>query len=286
MTMKWNRKYIAVFSALFFVLAAFLLVKGWQIPKEESILQRGTEEAIVEPVVSGGFIQEDKPEQETADKDSAARKSGESREKKQQKKKDSEKKEKSGESVKTDKTDTKTKKSGASSGQTEKKSSGKKNTAGAKNSSSATAEPTAAPNTPGTDGGKDEAEKTETERQVSFQIDCVNILGKRDLWKEGIEEIIPSNGIFYQGTVTFTEGESVYDLLKRICRENKIALDSQYTPLYGTYYVRGIGNLYEFDCGEESGWKYAVNGILPGTGSSGYLVKSGDNIQFYYDYQY
>jgi hypothetical protein len=122
--------------------------------------------------------------------------------------------------------------------------------------------------------------------QVTFQIQCKEILNKKELWKSGIEEIIPENGVFYTGSCSYSEGDTVYDLLKRICTENQIALDSQYTPIYGTYYIRGIGNLYEFDCGDESGWKYSVNGVLPSVGCSGYSLKNGDDVVFYYDYKY
>lgn len=281
--MKWNRKYIAVFSVMFFVLAAVLLVKGWQMPKGGTVLRRGTEEAIVTPVLTGSFIQGNEAEEKAADRNSAVRSGGT----KQQEKNTSEKNEKKSKVVKPDKTDTKKKSSGTSvPEQTGEKNSGKKKIAGGKKSSTPAAEPTAAPSIPGADGGNDETEKTEPARWLSFQIDCINILNQKDLWREGIEEIIPVDGIFYKGTLSFTDGESAYELLKRICRDNKIALDSQYTPLFGTYYVKGIGNLYEFDCGEESGWKYSVNGVLPGTGSSGYLVKSGDKLRFYYDYRY
>ena len=126
----------------------------------------------------------------------------------------------------------------------------------------------------------------EPKKTVTFSIHCKEILEHKDLWKEGIEEIIPKDGSFFNGTVEFTQGETVYDILKRICAENHIALDCVFTPLYGTYYIKGMGNLYEFDCGSESGWKYSVNGELPGTGSSDYVVKVGDKIEFYYECVY
>jgi len=77
-------------------------------------------------------------------------------------------------------------------------------------------------------------------------------------------------------------------LLERITKENSIALDSEYTPLYGTYYVKGIGGLYQFDCGSESGWMYSVNGRTPNVGASNYQVSNGDAIVFYYvcEYEY
>ena len=121
---------------------------------------------------------------------------------------------------------------------------------------------------------------------ISFTIQCNAIMNHKELWKDGIEEIIPSSGCYYQGEQAVSDGETVYDILKRICKEQNIALDAEYTPVYGTYYVKGIGNLYEFDCGDESGWKYKVNGILPGVGCSNYQVKKGDEVTFFYDYRY
>lgn len=120
---------------------------------------------------------------------------------------------------------------------------------------------------------------------VSFEIQCKAILDKKSLWRDGLEEIIPESGIFYAGQCAFSQGETVYDVLKRICREQDIALDSSYTPIYGSYYVRGIGNLYEFDCGSESGWKYAVNGVTSGEGSSQYTIQNHDRIVFFYGYE-
>lgn len=124
--------------------------------------------------------------------------------------------------------------------------------------------------------------------EVSFEIECKKILKKKELWKNGLEEVIPASGIYYSGKCSFTEKESVYDILKRITKENNIALDSEYTPMYGTYYVKGIGGLYQFDCGSESGWMYSVNGRTPNVGASNYQVSNGDVIVFYYvcEYEY
>ncbi len=126
----------------------------------------------------------------------------------------------------------------------------------------------------------------EEKNQVTLTIECIKILDHKELWKEGIEEIIPDQGIFYSGRCAFTEGETAYDLIKRICKAKNIALDSQYTPAYGTYYIRGIGNLYEFDCGSESGWQYSVNTKMPDTACSSYQLHNGDSIVFYYDYKW
>ena len=48
--------------------------------------------------------------------------------------------------------------------------------------------------------------------------------------------------------------------------------------MYGSYYIEGINNLYEFDCGNQSGWMYKVNGWFPNYGCSSYNLKDGDSI--------
>jgi hypothetical protein len=104
-----------------------------------------------------------------------------------------------------------------------------------------------------------------------------------DALKAGKESIVPSDGIIYaQKTVTFSEGESVFDILQRELRANRIALEFTNTPAYGGSYIEGINNLYEFDCGELSGWMYSVNGSFPNYGCSQYTVAAGDRIEFHY----
>ena len=44
------------------------------------------------------------------------------------------------------------------------------------------------------------------------------------------------------------------------------------------YYIQGINNLYEFDCGAQSGWMYKVNGWFPNYGCSKYTLEDGDDI--------
>ena len=52
--------------------------------------------------------------------------------------------------------------------------------------------------------------------------------------------------------------------------------------MYSSVYVEGISNIYEFDCGDLSGWMYCVNGEFPNYGCSGYKVKPGDRIEWKY----
>lgn len=116
----------------------------------------------------------------------------------------------------------------------------------------------------------------------TFVIECKTILSNKDNLTKGLEKYVPDNGIIYSGTVGFDNGESVYDILRRICDENKIQMEASFTPLYSSYYVEGINNLYEFDCGQGSGWMYSVNGVFPNYGCSSYKPVSNDSIAFRY----
>ena len=82
--------------------------------------------------------------------------------------------------------------------------------------------------------------------------------------------------------MTFTDGDTVFDALKAVCRDYGIQLEYSWTPAYGSYYIEGIHNLYEFDCGNLSGWMYSVNGWFPNYGCSKYRLKDGDYIKWLY----
>ena len=60
-------------------------------------------------------------------------------------------------------------------------------------------------------------------------------------------------------TVTFYEGESVFNVLQRTCKQQKIHMEFSNTPIYNSAYIEGINNLYEFDVGNLSGWMYQAS---------------------------
>lgn len=120
------------------------------------------------------------------------------------------------------------------------------------------------------------------EHSCTFTIDCKTILDNKDMLKKGLEKYVPDDGVIFSGTVGFNGGESVYDILRRICDENEIQMEASFTPAFNSYYVEGINNLYEFDCGQGSGWMYSVNGVFPNYGCSSYKPVNNDKIAFRY----
>lgn len=114
-------------------------------------------------------------------------------------------------------------------------------------------------------------------------IDCLTILDHMDDLNQAKAEFVPESGyVLEEQEVRFADGENVFDVLKRVCKDQDIQMESNYTPLYKSYYIKGINNLYEFDCGPNSGWTYQVNGNYPNYGSSEYKLADGDRIEWRY----
>ena len=132
-----------------------------------------------------------------------------------------------------------------------------------------------------------EPEDTEVNKTKSytctFSIECSTILNNLEMLDPDKLEMVPSGGVILKKTtVTFYEGESVFDVLQRLCKEKGIHMEAEWTPIYNSAYVEGIHNLYEFDCGALSGWMYKVNGWYPNYGSSRYQLKDGDVVEWRY----
>ena len=124
----------------------------------------------------------------------------------------------------------------------------------------------------------------DAEYTCKFSIVCDALLGDgADKLDPEKLELVPEDGIIFPETeVVFYGGESVFNVLNRVCRQNKIHLEFVDTPLYNSAYIEGIANLYEFDAGEFSGWLYTVNGWQPNYGSSRYALKEGDVVVWHY----
>ena len=130
---------------------------------------------------------------------------------------------------------------------------------------------------------EDTAQKTESKKTCTISIDCKTILDNLDKLRSSKTDYVPADGwILYKSTVEFDDGDTVFDILKRVTKAAGIQMESKWTPMYNSYYIEGINQLYEFDCGDQSGWMYSVNGWYPNYGCSSYEVKDGDKIEWRY----
>lgn len=128
-----------------------------------------------------------------------------------------------------------------------------------------------------------EAEVSDQALTCTLTVRCDSILAHIDWLDPEKAELVPADGVLFPtATVTFYEGESVFHVLQREMKKAGIHLEFTNTPVYNSAYIEGIGNLYEYDCGELSGWMYQVNGWFPNYGCSRYQLQAGDDVQWLY----
>lgn len=143
--------------------------------------------------------------------------------------------------------------------------------------------PTPVPEEKPTPAEPQDAEISDAAHTCTLSISCTTILDNMDWLDPEKAELVPEDGWILEPTeVAFRDGESVFDVLQRTCRQNKIHMEFSDTPAYNSAYIEGIHNLYEFDCGEQSGWMYRVNGWFPNYGCSRYALQEGDIVEWVY----
>ena len=124
---------------------------------------------------------------------------------------------------------------------------------------------------------------TQKVNTVTLSIRCDTILNNMDKLRANKASFVPANGVIMAArTVTFNEGDTVFTVLQRETRASNIHMEFSNNPMFNSVYIEGINNLYEFDCGELSGWMYKVNGWFPNYGCSNYTLKQGDVIEWVY----
>ncbi len=131
---------------------------------------------------------------------------------------------------------------------------------------------------------EEKSEGSETTQNIcTLSVQCKIILSNMDKLKQEKRNCVPEDGVILaEKTVEFNSGETVFDVLLREMQQNKIHMEFTETPLYKSMYIKGINNLYEFDCGELSGWTYTVNGETLGVGCSQCVLNPGDVVEWIY----
>lgn len=138
-------------------------------------------------------------------------------------------------------------------------------------------------------------QKSSQQIRCTIEISCKTVLDNKSNLKSGKLSFIPTNGVILNRiSIDVDKGSTVLDVLKKSCSQGKctdscsfcnktgIQLEFTYTPGYNSYYIEGIHQLYEKDCGTMSGWMYSVNGVFPSCGCNEYKVNDGDNIKWLY----
>lgn len=121
------------------------------------------------------------------------------------------------------------------------------------------------------------------DQTCTITIVCDTILDNLDNLEAEKLPYVPENAVILpETTVSFAEGDTVFEVLQKVCTAAEVQLEYSWTPLYDSYYIEGINHLYEFDCGVESGWMYKVNDWFPNYGCSAYKLKGGEEIVWRY----
>ena len=108
---------------------------------------------------------------------------------------------------------------------------------------------------------------------VTLTIRCDTVAGKA--------AHIPADGVILAETaLPIAAGDTVYTILTDAARAYGVHMEASGTN--GLMYVHGIGNIYEFDFGDLSGWVYMVNGESASVGCGQYTLKAGDRVEWHY----
>jgi len=115
--------------------------------------------------------------------------------------------------------------------------------------------------------------KTDAIGTVTLTIRCDKVAGKA--------AHIPADGVILAETeLPIASGDTVYTILTDAARAHAIHMEA--SGAQGLMYIHGIGNIYEFDFGDLSGWLYSVNGETFSVGVDQYVLSPGERVEFNY----
>ncbi len=123
----------------------------------------------------------------------------------------------------------------------------------------------------------------EGDRTVFISIRCDAVFDNAEKLDPALWEFVPEDGIILAKTeYVLREGDTAFDILVRAAKTHRIQLEYSGSAEARTAYIEGISHLYEFSCGELSGWSYLVNGEITQLGASAFALSDGDAIEFAY----
>ena len=115
---------------------------------------------------------------------------------------------------------------------------------------------------------------------VHLTIRCDRALAYEGL-QETIRSVLPEDGVLADDDAEIYEGDTVFTVLSRFCKEKRLPLSSKGSTRYGVY-VDGIAGLFEMDAGAQSGWMFSVNGDFPSKSAGDTALKDGDDVAWVY----
>ena len=122
---------------------------------------------------------------------------------------------------------------------------------------------------------------------ATLLISAENAMYNRDMLNATARDAVPIDGIILN-EIEFDvyEKESCYQAVSRVLQTIKMQVEFEGDQNSPSAYVKGVGNVYEKDGGDQSGWFYSVNNILPSVGMNHYYLKDGDSVRLDYSLNY
>ena len=260
---------LAVVSVLFIGASAFALTNGFGLPADSPVVKAAESVGIVRSADVEAASAEGSVEAK-ADKDEASNEANASDKKSEDKKGASSDASKSDESKsKGDGSSSDDSASGASS------DSGSGSSSSSGGSSSSSAGSGSSSSSSGSSSSSSGSSNSSSSAGDSSQPGASAPAGTVTVYVS-VSSSAVGNPVSGGGTFTFNQGATVYDAL---CACG-LSMNASNTG-YGVY-VRAIGGLAEKEHGGNSGWMYSVNGAVPMTACSNYVLSNGDSVSWYY----
>lgn len=254
---------LAVVSVLFIGASAFALTNGFGLPADSPIVKAAESVGIVRSADVEAASAEDS-DQAKADKDEASNETN-AADKESEDKKDassdasgSDESKSKGDGLSSDNSDS----SGSSDSGSGPSSSSSAGSGSSSSSSGASSSSSGSSSSSSSAGGSSQPGTSAPAGTVTVYV--------------SVSSSAVGNPVSGGGTFTFNQGATVYDAL---CACG-LSMNASNTG-YGIY-VSAIGGLAEKEHGGHSGWMYSVNGAVPMTACSNYVLSNGDSVSWYY----
>lgn len=254
---------LAVVSVLFIGASAFALTNGFGLPADSPVVKAAESVGIVRSVDVEAASAEGS-DQAKADKDEASNEAN-AADKESEDKKDalsdasgSDESKSKGDGSSSDNSDS----SGSSDSGSGPSSSSNASSGSSSSSSGASSSSSGSSSSSSSAGGSSQPGTSAPAGTVTVYV--------------SVSSSAVGNPVSGGGTFTFNQGATVYDAL---CACG-LSMNASNTG-YGIY-VSAIGGLAEKEHGGHSGWMYSVNGAVPMTACSNYVLSNGDSVSWYY----
>lgn len=260
---------LAVVSVLFIAASGFALTGGFGLPADSPVVKAAESVGIVRSVDVEAASAEGS-DQAKADKDEAPNETN-AADKKSEDKKDASS-DASGSDESKSKGDGSSSDNSASSGSSDSGSGSSSSSSGSPSSSAGSGSSSSSSGASSSSSGSSSSSSSaggSSQPGTSAPAGTVTVY-------VSVSSSAVGNPVSGGGTFTFNQGATVYDAL---CACG-LSMNASNTG-YGIY-VSAIGGLAEKEHGGHSGWMYSVNGAVPMTACSNYVLSNGDSVSWYY----